>query len=121
MDKHSNAPFKQQLLTQRILLLEQIALLRGGAVGRAQASAEHFAPNQDSTAQTACERDLELALDAREVAELDDIDRALQRLEDGIYGLCADCGADIPGARLQAAPATLRCLACQAKSEHTAH
>jgi DnaK suppressor protein len=121
MDKHSNEPFKNQLLTQRSQLLEQIALLRGGAVGRAQASAEHFAPSQDSTAQTASERDLELALDAREVTELEQIDLALLRMEDGSYGHCADCSADIPVARLHAAPATLRCLACQATSEHAAH
>jgi DnaK suppressor protein len=121
MDKHLSTPFKNQLLTQRSQLLEHISLLRGGAVGRAQASAEHFAPNQDSSAQRASERDLELALDAREAAELDQIDQALQRLENGSYGHCADCRAEIPGARLHAAPAALHCMACQEKSEHAAH
>ena len=125
MDKHLSTPFKQQLLTQRKLLLEQIAQLRGGAVGRVEASAEHFAPNQDSSAQRATERDLELALDDREAAALGHIDQALQRLENGSYGRCADCGAVIPLARLHAAPATLRCLVCQEtseqKSKHAAH
>ncbi|MEK9953540.1 MAG: TraR/DksA family transcriptional regulator, partial [Curvibacter sp.] len=63
------------------------------------------------------ERGLEFALDARESAELDAIDAALKRIEDGVYGLCIDCGADIPAARLHAAPETLRCVSCQQKAE----
>ena len=44
------APFKAQLLAQRTSLLEQLGNLRGGVVGRAEASADHFAREQDSTA-----------------------------------------------------------------------
>ena len=38
------APFKEQLLAQRASLLEQLANLRGGTVGRAEASAERKTP-----------------------------------------------------------------------------
>lgn len=38
---------------------------------------------------------------------------ALQRIEDGAYGKCADCGSSIPDARLEARPQAARCMKCQ--------
>ena len=83
----------------------QLATLRDGAPSRAEASAAHFAHREDSQAQTATERDLEFALDDHESTELRRVNAALQRLANGSYGLCADCGVAIAPARLQAAPA----------------
>ena len=119
MSTQLTAPFKKQLQAQRASLLAQLADLRGGTVGRAQASAEHFASqSEDSHAQSTTERELEFALDARESAELDAIDAALQRIADGTYGVCLDCGTDIPAPRLHAAPETARCITCQDRREH---
>lgn len=119
MNKQLTTPFKKLLLAQRATLLAQIASLRGGTVGRAEASAEHFGRPEDSRAQVVTERDLEFALDARETAELVAVDAALKRIEAGVYGLCADCGVAIPAARLQAAPEATRCIDCQDKSERS--
>jgi DnaK suppressor protein len=122
MSTQITAPFKQQLLQQRTTLLAQLASLRGGNVGRAQASADHFGgQKEDSRAQLETERDLEFSLDARESAELDAVDAALKRIEAGTYGVCTDCGTDIPAARLHAAPETPRCISCQDKLEHRRH
>lgn len=119
MSTQITAPFKKQLLEQRASLLAQLASLRGGNVGRAEASAAHFGEREeDSRAQMATERELEFTLDARESAELDAIDAALKRIEAGSYGVCIDCGAEIPAARLHAAPETPRCLSCQDQLEH---
>ena len=111
------AQFKQQLLAQRASLLEQLNSLRGGTVGRAEASAEHFGQPEDSPAQVSTARDLEFALDERETAELRLVDAALDRIEAGTYGQCVDCGVVIPAARLHAAPEAPRCIACQEKTE----
>ena len=91
--------------------------LRGGEVGRAQASAEHFGEAEDTRAQRVTERDLEFALDDHESAALSQIDAALARLEAGVYGECMDCSSKIPMARLQATPQAMRCIACQEKFE----
>lgn len=117
MSTHINPLFKEQLLARRADLLAQLVNLRGGSVGRAEASAEHFARTQDSEAQVNSARDLEFALDERETAELRQVDAALERIAAGTYGLCIDCGVEIPAARLHAAPAALRCIACQEKAE----
>ena len=111
------APFKALLLSKRLSLLEQLASLRGGATGRAEASAEHFSQPEDSSAQLNTERELEFALDAHESAELNQVQAAIDRLEAGTYGVCIDCGTDIAVARLQASPEAARCLACQEMTE----
>jgi DnaK suppressor protein len=111
------APFLAQLLARRASLLEQLATLRGGTKGRAEASAEHFGHPDDHNAELLTEREMEFALDAREGRELDAVDAALQRINAGTYGLCIDCGAHIAPARLQATPEAARCMHCQEKSE----
>lgn len=122
MEPRLTETFKQQLLNQRADLLGQLAALRGGNVGRAQASAAHFGDREpDSRAQVETEREMEFTLDARESAELDAVDAALQRIADGRYGVCTDCGVDIPAARLHAAPETSRCVDCQGQFEQPRH
>lgn len=46
-----------------------------------------------------------------------EIDAAVARLEDGNYGTCAECGVDIPIARLRAFPSARRCVECQRDAE----
>lgn len=41
-----------------------------------------------------------------------DIDRALEKLEEGTYGRCDQCGRDIAPARIEALPASTRCVNC---------
>lgn len=59
----------------------------------------------------------EAAALARDVVELREVESALARMQSGSYGGCADCGSEIPLARLQATPWAARCKACQAKAE----
>ena len=43
--------------------------------------------------------------------------RALARIEDGTYGICAGCGEDIAVKRLQARPVAKFCIDCKTKQE----
>lgn len=45
-------------------------------------------------------------------ASIADIDRALAKIDAGSYGLCDICGGEIAEARLQALPASSRCIDC---------
>lgn len=56
------------------------------------------------------------ALLAEAEISLDLVDRALQRLADGNYGLCLKCAEPIGEARLNAMPAAEFCLRCAALS-----
>jgi DnaK suppressor protein len=116
--KHlDTSSFKTALLAQRASLVEQLAILRGGAVGRAEASTEHFATRDDTPAAANSARDLEFALDAHDTAEIAAVNDALKRIDEGSYGECQDCGAHIAEARLRAAPEAARCIHCQEKLE----
>jgi len=43
------------------------------------------------------------------------IDDALTRLDEGTYGVCMNCGEEIPVERLKAVPFALYCVDCQSK------
>lgn len=45
------------------------------------------------------------------------VDEALKRIENGEYGMCENCGAEIPPARLKVLPFTLYCTQCQEELE----
>ncbi|MCC6207232.1 MAG: TraR/DksA family transcriptional regulator [Gammaproteobacteria bacterium] len=65
--------------------------------------------------EQAVERQNEEVLDALDVAarkELVQIERALERMERGVYAVCVMCGEAIPLARLRAVPYTDRCVDC---------
>jgi DnaK suppressor protein len=109
--------FAQQLQQMRADTLAQLRAQRGGAVSRAEAAADLRSSESDDWAQAGSERDLAFALDERESAELVAIDAALQRIADGSYGLCLDCGVAIATARLHANPTAMRCVDCQGKLE----
>ncbi|MGN6389492.1 MAG: TraR/DksA family transcriptional regulator [Burkholderiaceae bacterium] len=55
----------------------------------------------------------------RDLREMRAIAAAMTRIDDGTYGDCADCGKDIPYARLEAQPTAERCVPCQERYEKT--
>jgi DnaK suppressor protein len=61
--------------------------------------------------------DLNILRADRQINELRDIEAAFERLKKGDFGICVDCGADIPVQRLLAYPAAKRCMACQKRHE----
>ena len=62
-------------------------------------------------------RERNLALQATSAERIRDIDNALQRMDDGTYGICENCGKPIPPERLEALPFATRDVACQALLE----
>lgn len=74
--------------------------------------------DDDAAADTAARMDI--AAVARAADEIESLDGALQRIADGDYGLCSECGEDIARARLFANPAATRCAECQQFVERTA-
>jgi len=62
-------------------------------------------------------RDVDVALMVMESETLRRIDEALQRLDEGTYGVCAECDETIAEARLQALPFASLCRGCQEREE----
>jgi RNA polymerase-binding transcription factor DksA len=59
------------------------------------------------------ERERDLALSAQALAAVEDIDRALAKIDAGTYGICERCGQPIPKERLRALPYAALCVACK--------
>jgi DnaK suppressor protein len=53
----------------------------------------------------------------RKARQLEEVDRALEDIEAGRYGVCRECGEAIGEARLKVLPFAIRCVACQANLE----
>jgi len=66
------------------------------------------ATEQEERAVTAEQLDLQLTV----------VNRAIEKVADGSYGRCEDCGEPIAEARLQALPTAIRCLSCQSRNAH---
>jgi DnaK suppressor protein len=74
--------------------------------------------DDEAAADTAAHMDI--AAVARDADELATLESALQRVAEGEYGNCVECGEPIARARLFANPAATRCAECQQFVERTA-
>jgi RNA polymerase-binding protein DksA len=63
------------------------------------------------------DRELDSTLEENEERVLHAIDAALQRIENGTYGICGNCGQPIAPERLEALPWTTRCIDCKRREE----
>lgn len=63
------------------------------------------------------DQELTLSLVGNEQDILDEIEAALERIEDGSYGECEKCGAKIPHSRLEAIPYAAQCVQCASQQE----
>jgi DnaK suppressor protein len=63
------------------------------------------------------EQEFTLTLMESDEGTLASIEAALERVEDGTYGQCEECGARIPKARLTAVPYATMCVKCASDSE----
>jgi DnaK suppressor protein len=72
-------------------------------------------PSGDIYDQASSERDRELGLllSDREREKLRNIDDALLRIKEGEYGICEECGCEIPIGRLRAMPFAHCCVRCK--------
>ena len=63
------------------------------------------------------DREISFILSDREREKLQSIQEALERIEDGSYGMCESCESEIASARLEALPFTRLCVSCQSDRE----
>jgi RNA polymerase-binding transcription factor DksA len=109
----------KQIDTRRGALLAEMR--EDAARAREQPYSEHAgaAPDSGDESVATLIADLEQADLTRDLGEFRALDAARERLRDGSYGVCADCGSDIGFARLKAFPGAMRCIQCQERHEKT--
>jgi len=77
---------------------------------------ENFPEPADRAALEA-DRDAVLRIRDRERKLLSKVDAALQRIDDGTFGICDECGEAIGLDRLRARPVTTLCIDCKSSQE----
>jgi len=88
---------------------EIVGLLRDGGDGAGN--------DQADVGSTTLERDHEMSLANNARDMLDQIERALSRIENGTYGVCESCGNAIGKGRLQAFPRATLCVSSKEREE----
>jgi RNA polymerase-binding transcription factor DksA len=91
--------------------------LRDESEDESQSELSHLAQHQADVASETFEREKDFSILEQVEAELTDVQRALQRLDDGTYGLCDACHEPIPDERLEAQPAARFCMSHQVEAE----
>lgn len=103
-DQTIPASVRADLDAERDRLKAQIASLEPGS------SVDSVDDNFADSGQVAAEQGENQALAAQLRTELEEVERALQKLDDGTYGVCETCGEPIAPARLEAMPAARYCI-----------
>ena len=104
---------KEMLLRTREDLVREIAR-------RSKATTEGTMPDIGDILDSVSEertRELDMILTDREKKKLNQIDDAIDRIDEGTYGMCEECGVKIPKGRLKVMPFAKYCVECQEKIE----
>jgi DnaK suppressor protein len=110
---------KDKLEFFRKLLMERLQALlseAGATIGDLTDDKEHLADDID-LASMESNRDFQLRIRDRERTLIHKIQGALQRIDEGEYGICAACGSEISEKRLLARPVATHCIDCKTEAE----
>jgi len=112
MEKETVEKFKQQLLDKREEILDE-----AGRTLSDMTDQNENVPDPNDRATLESGRSFELRIRDRERKLLSKIEEALERVDEGEYGVCEDCGEDIGIKRLEARPVTTLCIDCKTIQE----
>ena len=112
MKKKNLDQFKKDLLDQ----LEELLSHAGDTVSGMTTPKENF-PDPTDRASLEADRNFMLRIRDRESKLIKKIKKALERIENGTFGICEKCGEDISLKRLKARPVTTQCIECKTKEE----
>ena len=111
---------REYLKSEQGRLAEELEQLKtSGSSTEERREGSPFGKREEEATET-LELEKRLALENRIRQELSGIEHALQKFEEGTYGLCDSCGQPIDPARLEALPQASLCMNCKAQREKNA-
>lgn len=110
------AGFRDLLLERRRLLLSDLQTLEETEAGNVPEVLEHTSQMADFSAAREAS-DFSLGRRQSETTEIQEIDDALERIDDGSFGHCEECDGRIARDRLEAIPYARLCLKCKTAEE----
>ena len=101
-------------------LKEELLRIRSGMSADERERAENEGdtpPDSGDMSQDIFAREMDATIGEQVERRLADVDRALQKIEEGTYGICDDTGEPIPKGRLEAVPEAIRTVEAQQRYE----
>ena len=121
MKKSEMRPFKERLVALRARLRGDVTAMAKAALNKTRTESSgdlsSMPIHMADLGSDNFEQEFTLSLMESEEVTLEQIEAALERIEEGVYGLCLECEARIPKARLNAIPYTPHCVKCAGKLE----
>ena len=119
MKKTEMRPYKESLLQLRARLRGDVTAMAEAALSKTRTEASgdlsSMPIHMADVGTDNYEQEFTLSLLQNEEETLDQIEAALERIEDGIYGSCVECDGRITKTRLNAIPYTPFCIKCASK------
>ena len=120
MNKRKLASFRKILLQEKEVLEKQYRDLEEGNLHASQSEFSGEMPFEEEYAASGTttferERDLSLSENVKDI--LKRVIEAIERIDDGSFGICEICNLPIPEERLQALPYANLCISCKQKEE----
>ncbi len=123
MKKSEMKPYKEMLIQLRSRLRGDVAAMASSALTKStdtmQTESNSIPSHIADIGSDTFEQHNTLRLLDNDGEVLDEIEVALERIEDGVYGSCNECEHKIPKTRLKAIPYTLYCVKCASQIEST--
>lgn len=113
---------KERLDFFRELLQKKLSDLldeAGKTVDEMNVLAKDNFPDPVDRASMESDRSFDLRIRDRERKLIAKVNEALERIEDGTFGICEVCGGEIGEKRLEARPVTTLCIECKQEQEET--
>ena len=121
MDKKTLEHFRKLLLEKRKEMIDQIAYIKKNDMSKTtkEASGDHssYSFHMADQGTDNMEREKSFLYAQRDGRYLYHLDMALDRVEEGTYGKCHDCGKEISHDRLEVVPHARYCIQCKTKEE----
>ena len=111
-EKNNNDQYRARLLDLRARLRGEMGRMADAALSQGRSETSSLPIHLADLGSDNFEQELTLSLVGSEKVALDKIEFALQRIADGEYGICEDCGKKIPESRLEAIPYSTVCVHC---------
>lgn len=106
------------LVTLRRRLHGDVSMMSQEALGGSDGAADNHAPIHPAEVGThSFEQEFTLNLLSSDGDRLEQVVAALEKIADGSYGACEECGGRIPRARLEVIPDTPFCVKCASRLE----
>ncbi|MCA1730081.1 MAG: TraR/DksA C4-type zinc finger protein [Actinobacteria bacterium] len=117
LDKEFVEKQRERLHEMRADLVRMVEGLEEDQQDRAEAEGDMTENDSGDMSQSLFTREMDSTVEQTVKKRLQSVDRALQKIEEGTYGVCDDTGESIPKGRLEAVPEAIYTVEAQQRRE----